>query len=691
MFAGIVLSWFSRHSPVELEAFLLDAVAANTTTSSTSITSLPRFVEPEDDWSIVDEWEIVGDLEEDTPQALPRWLYMSIGWSVAYYIAIFLCYGSFEFWLEPLAELAQQLQISNDMPVRWERRYCRLGDRHGTEVQLVKSLGRAYPGEWVAVKPDLSLVRVEMRQRATVASLPLANVQYAPMVPLPLVQQNAIIAQVEAAIAQGGIIPLMVRYGGHQLNVVPMMGRLLAFGSLAPMFAARTLRAALRSRSRFGALSFFIIMCYDALNKSGIFISIRESYRSLHAQYLSVVETATEASENAAYAKEQWDAFWAFSALFIDPWRMVIYGIGIIFLAWKLSQEEIISPTSSSASTPNSSAPASGATSPTMASPAGPNTWDVMAEVTQRLQSMESEAIKREKTLMTAVEQMRESMMEQDHRHQAGSMLEKGRGEADKMSLQKLFKRVEEFSSILTEEKSLLRTQIGTLKKNMEEEDPPPPPPAASPDKEASSPEMSPNMKDVIRKLELKTEMPAGIFREKLQLYREVDPVEWAQHFPHGYRTRIACPFVAEVLATGTRCEPWARSFLQLKGAMTSKAARELIPAMLALDQMIFVDGWADVVNSVAFERIARKALAIVKAWTKVEQLSDWSKPANAPKGWRSKVDYEEAKRVDPNLIDEGGIQIRDMEEEIRKEQEREASLLKARLRLEKHGATAEQ
>ena len=67
-----------------------------------------------------------------------------------------------------------------------------------------------------------------------------------------------------------------------------------------------------------------------------------------------------------------------------------------------------------------------------------------------------------------------------------------------------------------------------------------------------------------------------------------------------------------------------------------------------------------------------------------VHQESDWSRPAGA-KTWKIKVDYEAARRVDPSLLEEVPFNIRPLQEEVRKELERDASLLKARAKLDKY------
>ena len=74
-----------------------------------------------------------------------------------------------------------------------------------------------------------------------------------------------------------------------------------------------------------------------------------------------------------------------------------------------------------------------------------------------------------------------------------------------------------------------------------------------------------------------------------------------------------------------------------------------------------------------------------MEAWRKVEMEAGWNKPASAGKAWESKVNYEEARRIDPSLVDESLFKLRKLEDEVRHEAEREANILKARNNLDKH------
>ena len=142
---------------------------------------------------------------------------------------------------------------------------------------------------------------------------------------------------------------------------------------------------------------------------------------------------------------------------------------------------------------------------------------------------------------------------------------------------------------------------------------------------------------------------------------------------------------MGEIYSGGTNAEKWGRAFIAQRGAQRIHALRELLPILMAVDTMLLVDRDPGVINRVALEKLCRKAMGIVEAWRKVEQESDGNRPPNAGKQWKSKVNYEEARRIDPSMLDESLFRIRDLEDEVRKETEREAGLLKAKIKLEKH------
>ena len=109
--------------------------------------------------------------------------------------------------------------------------------------------------------------------------------------------------------------------------------------------------------------------------------------------------------------------------------------------------------------------------------------------------------------------------------------------------------------------------------------------------------------------------------------------------------------------------------------------------SLSALDIMIMTDRERGLLNRVAVERLARKAYALTRAFRPVQNESDWRRPKGKEGAtWKSKMDWESARGIDPVLTDDGAISIPSVDEEVRKEMDREASLLKARAKLDERG-----
>ena len=114
--------------------------------------------------------------------------------------------------------------------------------------------------------------------------------------------------------------------------------------------------------------------------------------------------------------------------------------------------------------------------------------------------------------------------------------------------------------------------------------------------------------------------------------------------------------------------------------------ARELISTLAALDHILLHDRTPAAINAVGVEKMSRKGFGIASAFSNVNKEADWKKPANGGKNWKSKVDYEIWKRIDPMAEDKDHHFInRRVEDEIRTEMERETQHLKARRKLQEN------
>ena len=141
--------------------------------------------------------------------------------------------------------------------------------------------------------------------------------------------------------------------------------------------------------------------------------------------------------------------------------------------------------------------------------------------------------------------------------------------------------------------------------------------------------------------------------------------------------------FLADVYSSGRRGKDWAKEWLRERQLLECQSARKLISIMAALDTLLFEDSNPEFINQLGTERLAKRALGLYKAFEGVKKESDWRRPPQA-KTWKTRVDWEAQRRIDPSATDaEGRFHYRNVEEENRTEMEREAGILKARAKLE--------
>jgi hypothetical protein len=197
-------------------------------------------------------------------------------------------------------------------------------------------------------------------------------------------------------------------------------------------------------------------------------------------------------------------------------------------------------------------------------------------------------------------------------------------------------------------------------------------------------------IQEAVARMKLKAMLPQQLFLQQLEDYREVDPGIWNTQFAAGFRERVAPLFMAEVFSTGKTGERWARDFVRDHGLAECHPARELVASLSALDTMIMTDREKGLLNRVSVERLARKAYALARAFRLCQTEADWRRPKGKDgNSWKTKIDWESARRIDPMLGDDGLITIPSVDEEVRKEMDREASLLKARAKLDARGSSS--
>ena len=175
-------------------------------------------------------------------------------------------------------------------------------------------------------------------------------------------------------------------------------------------------------------------------------------------------------------------------------------------------------------------------------------------------------------------------------------------------------------------------------------------------------------------------ERPHEKYLRALADYKDLPIDEWATHFPPGYRERVAPTWLGEVYSTGTTGKLYAKEFVRARCLGDCSEARELIPILCAIDCMLLQDQIPGAINAIALEKLAKRGYGIICAFRECERKEDWKKPGDTKKGWKTKVNHELWRRIDPEKggADETAFTNRRLEEEIRGEVDRDAAMLKA-------------
>ena len=143
---------------------------------------------------------------------------------------------------------------------------------------------------------------------------------------------------------------------------------------------------------------------------------------------------------------------------------------------------------------------------------------------------------------------------------------------------------------------------------------------------------------------------------------------------PTGYRERLAAPYLAQVYRSGTAlnyAKEWIRSHKLQKNA----PAQEMLSIMEAVDDSILQDD-RDVINSVAFEKLIRRAYGLERAFEDCWLEEDYRRPGGK-KQWNSKVKWGLCDRYDLRGFSSRGTRISEADEEAKKAMERDAVFYK--------------
>jgi glutathionylspermidine synthase len=96
---------------------------------------------------------------------------------------------------------------------------------------------------------------------------------------------------------------------------------------------------------------------------------------------------------------------------------------------------------------------------------------------------------------------------------------------------------------------------------------------------------------------------------------------------------------------------------------------------MQAVDDSVMIDE-KDVINSVAFEKLVRRAYGLEKAYEDCYKIEDWKRP-DGKKSWVSKVKWDLCDRYDLRGKSSQTTKVLEADEEARQAMERDAAFMK--------------
>ena len=583
----------------------------------------------------------------------------------------------------------------------WDRRYYRQSFTQGQEVALLRRILRA---RWLVLKPDLTIAALQLSARTTVLTTPAEGVQWLPM-PILTDGQKADFVRRAGDMVQNqqcAGLDLPLYRAGRQVRQAFVAQAGLALLTW-PGRAARSIRWGLRSRTRFLGLLAALALLYVVLDGAGILSGITAGWDIVRDGYFFLRAWISETNEFAI----EWIAWWEDWVFFLRAqgslrrWLLVVICVTVLAAVWVMEGDEDRGSSSAGSSPPPSELSDSGlgAAGSTAATLPGAEVQALRVSL-ERQSQLINDLLESQRSMQQELADARtaarkaEILAQSDLQPRAGPHTE----ERDMAFLDKMNDRLAKFEGMLREHAGVgSRDRSSSTDAAASHTAVPAPAPDASASHPAA-PAPAPDAKGeghqgiqrALKKMHLKSRRIGEAFAKQMEEYREVDAEEWGAHFPPGYRERLAGEFIAEIVANDKTLESWSRDFLRDRDLLDCHPARELVAVCSAMDSMIMSDTESGLLNKVGFERLARKAYGIVQAFRKVETRSDWLKPKSAANNWKSKVDWNAARQYDPALRTTGVPTVTGAEEEVRKEQEREAALLKARAKLAEHSSGGE-
>ena len=183
---------------------------------------------------------------------------------------------------------------------------------------------------------------------------------------------------------------------------------------------------------------------------------------------------------------------------------------------------------------------------------------------------------------------------------------------------------------------------------------------------------------ELIAELERASANVHQAFLRQLRRFRQVDP--WPM--PAGFKKRLAAPYLAQVYKGGTSGVEYARRWISAHKLEKCSPAQEMYSIMEAIDDSLVTDD-RDVINSVAFEKLTRRAYGLERAYENCWSEEDWRRPESAKgKTWKSKVQWDLCDQYDVRNLALKATRVSAADQEARENMEKETAYNKYYMKL---------
>ena len=601
--------------------------------------------------------------------------------------ALSACWVLFTFFifglLEPIhpCQWVTLLDDSNDMPAPkiWDKRYARETTKTGSEFYLIR---RGAQGQWIGLFPDKSLKSVRLAEKKTILGTPMSGCFFSPM-PKLTTSERETIRQAADEMAYQNNFPALI----SQFDVSASKGpkRFMAVLGSLPAMGGSVIRWTSRSRYRVGGSIAVAFVLYQILESSGAFDLLSRSITKGTKNFYEVWEKATEASESLKDLYERTADLYVGIQEIITPWKLIAWIMVAAFCGWMWLTMESSGGSENEESDHSSNASSQLDTPPvtpvqTPRGPAEPPSSPHM-EILQQLAEQQK--------------LMQQQLMDTETRVKTQDYLLKNKDdsspplwrEEDRVLFQKMNERMDTFRQTLQEDREGIQQ---LLKSSASQAANAPPKEQETPTKSSteslgsaeppSSPRKLKTSADptMMAKLDRMSQNVSAVFQKKYQDLEEWPEEKSYQYFPVGYRRRVAPTFLCNIYSENKRAKPWFEEWLRARQLIDCAPARELLAIGAALDVMMLDEPVENFINLVNVEIMCKKAYALTQAYSNVQKKEDWQRPqGGSGSKWTSKVQWDLAKRYDPQLRTESTFTVPEVEEEVNATLAQEVQLLK--------------